>query len=245
MPARALCLLFRRAGDADRVLCRACRVLHPYARPPRVDRTRLPDQRRSRRLSCWRRVEVVGRSDVLLRRHCGRVGRWRCRKLDRASASGELQRGALALPVALLRRLEYRSVGAARWHCRLRRRFEALTPLRFVMPGFAPGIHEFQNHSRCNTWMARTSPAMTRSFWEGRGLRLELGVPVEIVEPALMQVIRRELPPVAMQLEHRWPVGLLCGKHLGLVRQLAALEQIARRASGNHVVDRKSTRLNS
>ena len=33
-------------------------------------------------------------------------------------------------------------------------------------------------------------------------LRLELGIPIEIVEPALMQVVRRKEPSIAMQLMH-------------------------------------------
>ena len=41
--------------------------------------------------------------------------------------------------LALLRRLECGGVGAARRHCRLRRRFEALTPLRFVMTRLCAG----------------------------------------------------------------------------------------------------------
>ena len=64
-------------------------------------------------------------------------------------------------------------------------------------------------------------------------LRLELGIPIEIVEPALVQVVGREQPAVAVQLEHRRPVGRLpaaaCRPRRGIV---AALAQIARRARG-------------
>ena len=51
-----------------------------------------------------------------------------------------------------------------------------------------------------------------------------------------MQIVRREQPSVAVELEHRRPVGLLRGKHLRLCRQLAALLQIAGGAGGDHVV---------
>ena len=51
-----------------------------------------------------------------------------------------------------------------------------------------------------------------------------------------MQIIRREEPAVAMELEHRRAIGLLRRVHLGLVGQLAALHQIARRASGDDVL---------
>jgi hypothetical protein len=33
------------------------------------------------------------------------------------------------------------------------------------MPGLVPGIHVFDEHRRKKTWMAGTSPAMTRSFF--------------------------------------------------------------------------------
>ena len=51
-----------------------------------------------------------------------------------------------------------------------------------------------------------------------------------------MQVVRREQPPVAVKLEHRGTIRPLRGIHLGLVRQLAALEQIARRARRGDVL---------
>jgi hypothetical protein len=33
------------------------------------------------------------------------------------------------------------------------------------MPGLVPGIHVFDEHRRKKTWMAGTSPAMTRVFF--------------------------------------------------------------------------------
>src|SRR5471032_2971755 len=46
-------------------------------------------------------------------------------------------------------------------------------------------------------------------------LRLQLGIPIKIVEPALMQVIGRECPPVAVQVLHR-----------GLERHLRGIQYI-------------------
>jgi hypothetical protein len=42
-----------------------------------------------------------------------------------------------------------------------RRRIERL-PVITVMPGFMPGIHVFAFADSLKTWMAGTSPAMTR-----------------------------------------------------------------------------------
>src|SRR5262247_3191641 len=69
-----------------------------------------------------------------------------------------------------------------------------------------------------------------------RRLRLEFGVPVEVVEPAFVQIIGREQAAVAVQLEHRWPIGQLPRLHARVVRQMPALTQIARSASRYHVV---------
>ena len=68
------------------------------------------------------------------------------------------------------------------------------------------------------------------------GLRLEFGIPIEIIEPALMQIVRREQPAVAMQLEHRGTIRLQRRMHLRLRWQLAALHQIARCASRGDVL---------
>ena len=43
--------------------------------------------------------------------------------------------------------------------------------------------------------------------------RLQLGIPIKVVEPALVQVVGREQPPVAVQLEHRRAVGVLPRLH--------------------------------
>ena len=67
-------------------------------------------------------------------------------------------------------------------------------------------------------------------------LRLEFGIPVEIIEPALVQIIGRKKPPISMQFKNCRPVGLVRREHAGDLRHHAALFQITRRASGDDVV---------
>ena len=69
-----------------------------------------------------------------------------------------------------------------------------------------------------------------------RRLRIELGIPIEIVEPAVVQVVRRKQPAVAVQVLHRRLERHLRRPHLRLVRRQVALPQIARRAGGDDVV---------
>src|ERR1700751_3464985 len=65
---------------------------------------------------------------------------------------------------------------------------------------------------------------------------MELGIPVEIIEPAVVQIVRREQPAVAVQVLHRRLERPLRGPHLALFRGQIALAQIARRASRDDVV---------
>jgi len=67
-------------------------------------------------------------------------------------------------------------------------------------------------------------------------LRLQLGVPIQIVEPAFVEVVRREEPTIPVQVVHRRLERHLCRPHLGLVGREIALAQIAGRAGGHHVV---------
>src|SRR5215216_2676425 len=46
-----------------------------------------------------------------------------------------------------------------------------------------------------------------------RSLRIELGVPVQIIEPAIVQVVRRKQPAVAVELMHRRRERVLPRKH--------------------------------
>src|SRR5712671_746306 len=66
-------------------------------------------------------------------------------------------------------------------------------------------------------------------------LRIELGIPVQIIEPAIVQIVRREQPAVAMQLVHRRCERGLPWKHPRLLRRQVSLAQIARRTGGDHV----------
>src|ERR1700674_3092197 len=65
--------------------------------------------------------------------------------------------------------------------------------------------------------------------------RIEHGVPVEIVEPAVVQIIWREQPPITMQMRDAWLEWHLRRPHARLVRRHAALFQIAHRAGRDHV----------
>src|SRR5216684_6283375 len=66
-------------------------------------------------------------------------------------------------------------------------------------------------------------------------LRIEFGVPVQIIEPAIVQIVWREQPAVAMQLMHRRRERVLPWKHPRLVRRQIALAQVTRRTGRHHV----------
>lgn len=71
-----------------------------------------------------------------------------------------------------------------------------------------------------------------------QSLWIKLGIPVEIIHPAFVKIVRRKQPPVLVELihaRHDWPLEW---KHLGFFGQGTALAQIARRACGNNVVPR-------
>ena len=84
----------------------------------------------------------------------------------------------------------------------------------------------------------RRSALLRRALPRGekRDQRLQFGVPVEIVEPALVQVVRREQPAVAVQVLHARLERHLRRAHAGLGRRHVALAQIAGRAGRDHVV---------
>src|SRR6266852_7399633 len=64
---------------------------------------------------------------------------------------------------------------------------------------------------------------------------IELGVPIEIVEPAVVQIVRRKQPAIAVQVVHARLERHLRRPHAGLVRRLVAFLEVARRARGYHV----------
>src|SRR5262245_27355850 len=70
-------------------------------------------------------------------------------------------------------------------------------------------------------------------------LWLELGIPIQVVEPALVQVVGRKQPSVAMQVLHARLERHLRRPHTGFARRHAALLEIAARAGGDHVDPRR------
>src|SRR5579862_8458033 len=82
---------------------------------------------------------------------------------------------------------------------------------------------------------ARVKPGHDERGSAYASARIELGIPVEKVAPAMVQIIGRESPPIFLQLECRGLRRFTSGKHPRLLRQAIALEQIAALAGGNHV----------
>src|SRR5258706_5584615 len=83
---------------------------------------------------------------------------------------------------------------------------------------------------------SETAPERTlRRPARAHPLRIELGVPVQIIEPAIVQIVRREQPAVAVQLVHRRRERRLPWKHPRLVRRQVSLAQIARRTGSDHI----------
>ncbi len=73
----------------------------------------------------------------------------------------------------------------------------------------------------------------------GPALRIEFRIPVEIVEPAIVQIVRREQPSVAMQMMHARLERHLRREHARFLHRHAALAQITRRAGRDDVVPRR------
>ena len=68
-----------------------------------------------------------------------------------------------------------------------------------------------------------------------QSLRIQLRIPIEIVEPAVVQIVRREQSSVAVELVHGRRERGLPRKHSCLRRREIALAQIAGRTCGDHV----------
>src|SRR5260370_32004836 len=84
--------------------------------------------------------------------------------------------------------------------------------------------------SRSATAGAGSAPGWRENFYEphdnkhdnktvGRFLRIEFGIPIKIIQPAVVQIVRREQPAVAMQLMHRGCERQLPRKHPSLLRR--------------------------
>src|SRR6476469_1699455 len=74
-------------------------------------------------------------------------------------------------------------------------------------------------------------------------LRFQLDIPVEIVTPALVQVVGRKCPAVLLQLPGRWANGLAVRVHVSFAGRSAALAQIAWSAGGRDILPRRATAL--
>src|SRR5215471_12302839 len=104
-----------------------------------------------------------------------------------------------------------------------------------VMPGLVPGIHVVTLHANKGV-DGRDKPGHDVSFWCARsGLRLQLAVPVEIVEPALVPLIRRKPAAVAVQMIDARLERHLRRPHLRFLHRHVAFLEIAGRAGGDHV----------
>jgi len=66
-------------------------------------------------------------------------------------------------------------------------------------------------------------------------LRLQLGIPVEVIEPAFVEIIGWEKSAVAVQFKDGRAIGLLFGPHPDFVGHLAPFREIAGSTSGSHV----------
>lgn len=86
--------------------------------------------------------------------------------------------------------------------------------------------------------MAPPHPTLRVTFSprEKEILRLQFRIPVEIIEPAVVQIVRRKESAVIVQILHGRLVWLLRREHAGLLRELAALAQVARRTGGHDVL---------
>src|SRR6185312_16731521 len=82
--------------------------------------------------------------------------------------------------------------------------------------------------ARCARHLCRPTDARFQSrpasrFASEAVLRLQLDVPVEVVQPALVQVVGREAAAVVLQLEGRGPDRAAARMHVRLARGAAAL----------------------
>src|SRR5882724_5010732 len=71
-------------------------------------------------------------------------------------------------------------------------------------------------------------------------LTVEFAVPVKIIAPTLVQIIRRKRPPVILQLPRRRLPWRHPREHLAFPGQSRALAQIAKAARGHHILPRRA-----
>lgn len=65
--------------------------------------------------------------------------------------------------------------------------------------------------------------------------RLQLGIPVEEIQPAVVQMVRRELPPGIAQLVRRRAARRFAQVHPGPAQAFRSLFQVAGRTGRHHV----------
>src|SRR5438067_6909237 len=80
-----------------------------------------------------------------------------------------------------------------------------------------------------------------RKFEERTPSGLENAVPIKIVGPGFVQVVRRKQPAVVAQFVDRGFARIVPRMHADVVGEPSTLQKIARRARGHHVVPRRSS----
>src|SRR5687767_11750200 len=98
------------------------------------------------------------------------------------------------------------------------------------------------SRSRCSGTTLRRGCG---NIWRGckPGLRLQLDVPVQVVAPALVEVVGREALAVVLQLPAGRADRRALEMHLGLARGAAAFLKIARSAGGGDILPGRSAAL--
>src|SRR5689334_13130300 len=101
-----------------------------------------------------------------------------------------------------------------------------------------------RGRSSIDGWEMRTSMrARANQKWLMLRLRLQLDVPVEIVAPARVEIVRWEGAPVLLQLPAGRPDRLALDVHVGFPWRAAALAQVAGRTGGGDILPHRPAAL--
>src|SRR5438270_12835718 len=73
--------------------------------------------------------------------------------------------------------------------------------------------------------------------------RQQLDIPVEIIAPAFVEIVRREGAAMLLQLPAGRADRLALNLHVRFVRRAAALAQIARRAGGRDILPHRAAAM--
>src|SRR5690606_5650353 len=90
------------------------------------------------------------------------------------------------------------------------------------------------------TQAARPAPSDSGSPTTRAGLRLQFDVPVEVVQPAPVQVVRRKAPAALLELVAGGPARAAPHGHARLLGRAAAFPEIAGGAGGDDVLPGRS-----